>query len=77
MAVRVVIIPRGTILQEEIEEVLSIENAITKLKQQRDVLVQSLLSRLEAGATVEPGLYELTITERCAGGKRCVALRIL
>jgi hypothetical protein len=69
-ACKLVILPACPIRQEEIESLISLENKIRALQEERDAIADDLLSRCIAGVAVEPRLYSLEVVERARAGRR-------
>lgn len=69
-ACKLAILPACSIRQEEVESLISLENKIRALQEERDAIADDLMSRRLAGVGVEPGLYSLEIVERARAGRR-------
>ncbi|MFN3323398.1 MAG: hypothetical protein ACK5AZ_07880 [Bryobacteraceae bacterium] len=69
-ACKLAILPACAIRQEEVESLISLENKIRALQDERDALAEDLMSRRLAGVSVAPGLYSLEVAERTRAGRR-------
>ncbi len=72
---KVVSIP-STITQVDMSNVHTYNNSIRRLEKARDAVLDSILRRYEAGAAIEPGVFDLEVIERVEGGKKTVAVKI-
>ena len=69
-ACKLAILTACSIRQEEVESLISLENKIRALQEERDAIADDLMSRRIAGVAVEPGLYSLEVVERARAGRR-------
>lgn len=67
---------QGQVTQADLENLLTLDAQIARLRQQRELISATVLAKLSAGAAIEPGPRSVDVEVRYAGNRRTQRLTV-